>query len=367
MKYSDKNRISFVNCEANDLPEYKKMEAEITFILPTRNRKTWVVRAIDSCLSCESEAIKPRIIVIDGESEDGTYDHLRATYGSDPRVIIQKNKYSFMDTCFYGVGLVKTKFATFMYDDDVLSLHFGDMIAHMLKHEKDFIMGYGRVCSIEQVYPFKPVSDFDHYPNLQLLLGYYGYRNHIKYTFLPVSPICCVLKADLLREWRNHVLGFAKKYKIREHFMLEKNVGPDLMIYLLSIITNNKDICVASATVAQFSSHLTSMTVTYETHENTDLAIGYWLARIWAFEYLLEMNNRIESVKCASYLILSGIKILMHKIIAGRIKWSLSIIREVLSVCLKVMSNLTCTNALMQTILLLRENAGKRPNETFPE
>jgi len=342
------------------------METEITFVLPTRNRKTWAKRAIDSCLNCESNIVKPYVIVIDGESEDGTYDYLKETYMHSTRVQILKNRYNFMEACFYGVGLVKTKLATFMYDDDILSGYFSNMIIHMIEHKKDFVMGYGRVCNVEKIYPFKPVTDFQHYPNLQLLLGYYGYRDAIAYTFLPVSPICCITKADLLRDWISHVTEFANKYMMREYFMLKKNIGPDLMIYLLSILTNKNDVCVASATVAQFSEHPTSMTVSYETYMNTDLAIGYWLARIWAFEYLLKKNNRRESAKCASYLVLSGIHILMRKIRMMRLEWSLSIIREVSAICLKILKHMTCINALMAMFLLLRETIRKRSHETFP-
>ena len=342
------------------------METEITFILPTLNRKNWVTRAIDSCLSCEGNTVKPYVIVIDGESEDGTYDYLMEVYRHNTRVQILKNANSFMEACFYGVGLIKTKLATFMYDDDVLSMHFKDMVAYMLEHKKDFIMGYGQVCNVEKIYPFKPVTDFKHYPNLKLFLGYYGYQDAIAYTFLPVSPICCVAKADLLREWVNHVTGFAQIYRMREYFMLQKNIGPDLMIYLLSILTNKNEVCVASATVAQFSAHPTSMTVTYETYMNTDLAIGYWLAKIWAFEYLLKMNHKRESAKCASYLILSGMKILMRKIRKKRLEWSLSIMKEVFAICLKVLRHAICITAFIAMFALLREHAKKRLLEVSP-
>ena len=339
------------------------METEITFILPTRNRKIWVARAIDSCLNCEGNTIKPYVIVIDGASEDGTYHYLKEVYRHNPKVQILTNQYSFMQTCFYGLGFVKTQFATFMYDDDVLSMYFRDMIAHVSEHKKDFIMGYGQVHNIENIYPFKPIADFKHYPNLQLLLGYYGYLDAIEYTNLPASPICCVVKADLLKEWISHVTRFAHKYRMREYFMLKKNIGPDLMIYLLSILTNNNEVCVASATVAQFSEHPTSMTITYE---NIDLAIGYWLARIWAFEHISKTNHERESAMCALSLVLSGMSILIRKFRRRKLNWSFSIIREIMVICLEVLRHFNCINALIATFSLLRETARKRVHEKSP-
>jgi glycosyltransferase involved in cell wall biosynthesis len=339
------------------------METEITFILPTRNRKAWVVRAIDSCLNCEGNTVKPYVIVIDGESEDGTYDYLMEVYRNNPRVKILKYQYGFMESCFHGLQLVKTKFATFMYDDDVLSLYFRDMIAHMLEHKKNFIMGYGQVRHIGTIYPFKPVTDFKHYPSFRLLLGYFGCLDAIEYTSLPLSPICCVAKTDLLRDWTNHVTEFAKKYGMREYFMLKKNIGPDLMIYLLSILTSKTEICVASATVAQFSEHSTSMTITYE---NIDLAIGYWLAKIWAFENIAKIYHARESAMCASYLVLSGMSILLRLFIKKQFNWSFSIIREILAICLNVQRHMNCINALIAMFSLLKEYAWKRVHKTSP-
>src|SRR5215831_3601614 len=105
------------------------MKDVITFILPTRNRKQFVRRAIDSCLSCESETVSPCVIVIDGESDDGTFTDLQSAYAGDTRVQLLQNSKStgFMNTCFQGVELVKSKWVTFMYDDDVLSPCFIDM------------------------------------------------------------------------------------------------------------------------------------------------------------------------------------------------------------------------------------------------
>ena len=109
---------------------YRAMKQTVTFILPTRNRKHFVRRAIDSCRACESEMVSARVIVIDGESDDGTFMDLNQVYEHDDRVQLLQNSKSagFMNTCFQGVELVKSKWVTFMYDDDVLSPYFVDMV-----------------------------------------------------------------------------------------------------------------------------------------------------------------------------------------------------------------------------------------------
>ena len=52
--------------------------SEISFILPTFNRKEYVLRAIESCLALEKKNILPHIIVIDGYSNDGAWELLKS-------------------------------------------------------------------------------------------------------------------------------------------------------------------------------------------------------------------------------------------------------------------------------------------------
>src|ERR1700722_1450227 len=170
------------------------MKEIVTFILPTRNRKHFVRRAIDSCLACESEMASARVIVIDGESDDGTFMELKQVYENDDRVhLIQNSKSAgFMNTCFEGVELVKSKWVTFMYDDDVLSPYFVDMVNELLGSGGNFIMGYGAPNAADSIYPFRPISLYRRYAASQLILTYYGRDQGIDFKGLPVSPICCV-------------------------------------------------------------------------------------------------------------------------------------------------------------------------------
>ena len=312
------------------------MKQEITFILPTRNRRAWVKRAIDSCLACNNNMIAPRVIVIDGQSNDGTFDDLQETYSDNARVELLQNSKTdgFMATCYQGVDLVKTRFVTFMYDDDVLSPYFSDMISHMLKCKRDFVMGYGATFEVDDLYPFRPILNYNDYKRLQLLLGYFGRKQHVRFSGLPVSPICCVTTIDLLRKWMTYVTGFAGKNRIRKYFMLKRNIGPDLMIYLSALLDAETDILVASSVVAQFSMHPSSMSIRYN---KIDMRIGYWLARIWAFERLCEAGHRKEAANCAGYLMLYGINIIFNKIKNLDRSWLGSLCMEVMMIFFKTL------------------------------
>jgi len=310
------------------------MEVNITFILPTLNRRKFVKRAIDSCLACENNIVKPQVIVIDSQSEDGTFAYLQSLYNNDARVTLLQNDRTagYMETSFQGVDLIETEYATFMFDDDVLSPYYSDMVLNMVKFKKRFIMGYGEVVDAEKIFPFKPIYEFKEYPNLKLLLGHFSSKEISLLKYLPVSEICCVVTSDLLREWVIHVKNFAQQNKLREYFMLKKNMGSDLMLHFLGMLQCNKAL-VASAVIAQFSRHPSSMSIRYKT---INKRIGYWLPRIWAFEHFCKSEYRKEAAICASYLIIHGIDILLHKIKILDFSWFKLICKEIVKILFKV-------------------------------
>jgi glycosyltransferase involved in cell wall biosynthesis len=307
------------------------MKEVITFILPTRNRKRFIRRAIDSCLACENDVISPFVIVIDGESDDGSFSDLQAVYGNDARVQLLQNSKSagFMSTCFEGVGLVKSKWVTFMYDDDVLSPYFQDMVRQLMRSSATFIMGYGVVYPADQVYPFKPIETFQRHKAKELMRTYYGRSRALEFIGLPQSPICCVTTIDVLDEWMAGVKGFCSKNPLRLHFMLRRNIGPDLMIYFLSLVKHQGQVPLAVAVVAQFSEHPTSMSVQYGA---SDLAVGYWLAKIWGFEYYCETGSPSDAATCGSAVLLIGGRILVTRLSRFKLEWSAMIVLEMVAV-----------------------------------
>jgi hypothetical protein len=278
------------------------------------------------------------VIVIDGESDDGTFADLKNAYGRDPRVeLIQNSKSAgFMNTCFQGVDLVKSKWVTFMYDDDVLSPYFVKMAEKLAASHDSFIMGYGAEYDADGVYPFKPIAAYKDYEPTQLLLTYYGHAQGIDFNGLPVSPICCVTSIEVLHEWTAQVTRFCSRNSIRRHFMLKRNIGPDLMIYLLSLLKHTSAVPVAVSVVAQFSAHPTSMSIRYGSGE---LKIGYWLAKIWAFEILCQTARRREAAICASSVVLVGARMLLARLARFEALWSGMIVAEISGVLWSAIRN----------------------------
>lgn len=342
------------------------MKEVLTFILPTRNRKQYVRRAVDSCLQCESDRVSPLVIVIDGESDDGTFTDLQSAYANDPRVqLLQNSKLAgFMNTCYEGVDLVKSKWVTFMYDDDVLSPYFTQMVSELVHSDDLFTMGYGAGFPANEIYSFKPIETFKQYQPQQLLLAYYGRTSELDFKGLPYSPICCVTTLHLLHEWVSRVKDFGSRNSIRSHFMLKRNIGPDLMIYLLSLLKHEGAVSLCVSVVAQFSVHPTSMSVTYG---NSDLAVGYWLAKIWGFEYLCENGRRKEAAICGSALVFVGSRILLARLFRLQTKWAAMMLREIAGILFASFRNQLVLRTLKESYLNIFEWMRTQTREAVPK
>src|SRR5437773_1100453 len=253
------------------------MKEVLTFILPTRNRKQYVRRAVDSCLQCESDTVSPFVIVIDGESDDGTFTDLQNAYRDDTRVLLLQNSKSagFITTCYEGVDLVKSKWVTFMYDDDVLSPYFVDMVSELIRSDDRFVMGYGAAFRAGEIYPFKPIGTFKRYRPEQLLLAYYG--------------------------------------------------------------------------------------------RNSELAVGYWLAKIWGFEYLCRAGRRHEAAVCASALVFVGSKTLAARLIRFRTEWGGMILREIAGILYTSIRDQIVLRTLRESYVNIFEWMRTRSREVLPK
>ena len=52
----------------------------LTFILPTFNRKKYVIRAVESCLKVIGKNFSSEVLILDGESTDGAWELLEENY-----------------------------------------------------------------------------------------------------------------------------------------------------------------------------------------------------------------------------------------------------------------------------------------------
>lgn len=310
----------------------------LTFILPTRNRREWVGRAIESCLRADQPDVRVEVLVVDGNSTDGSFEELQRRYASDLRVrlIRQTGPKGFMPACFFSVPQVMTRFVTFMYDDDVLSPFWSDMPREMQRRRADFVLGFGAEANIETQVAFEPVTRLLIVTPSLLLRGYFGFGHQLSSHGLPFSPICCLTRTDWLREWMAEMKQFTSGQPIREYFMMQRSAGPDLMIYLLSISNHAGEIPVFDGPVAQFSSHVASLTSGLEP---TDLPIGYWLAAVWLCGRLRELRRHSDAGWCAAYVVRQGLRLALKRLRRGQLVWLCPLLAEIAGVFLRTVLN----------------------------
>ncbi len=289
---------------------------ELTFILPTLNRKEWVLRAIHSCLSTEAHHFIPHVLVIDSQSIDGTADAIQTEFSEHPRVRLLQNDPSdkFMKTCFMGVSYLKTPWATFMYDDDVLSPFWSVLGLAAEKKLNSFVSGYGITHQVQFTYTFTKPKDIRWIQRESVLSAYFGQYIELNEA-LPMSPICCIVKSDHLHQWVEEVQTFCNQTSLRRYYMMKRNIGPDLMIYLLGILESNTKIGIISDPIAQFSEHPNSMSILAL---GPDLDIGYWLAKVWAFEQLDRYNLSHLKTTFGAYLLFFGLKMCVYSLYLWR-------------------------------------------------
>ncbi len=304
------------------------MKESITFILPTRNRKDYVARAIDSCLASQCENISVRVMVIDASSDSTCVNMLRERYAGQQAVEIlvqPPEAVGFMGACFFAVERLESRYATFMYDDDVLSPYISEMYQRMVNKSCPFAMGFGQTNNADQVLEFRPVTNWGRPRPWDLLLAWFG-NTRWQYRAMPVSPVCCLATSDVLKRWMVEVRQFAAANDFRQHYIMRRNIGGDLMIYLHCIIDAQQEILLANQVVAQWSEHPNSMTVLAE---DLDLFAGYWLARCWAVGYCAQSGDMGKAARMAGYVVVSGMAAALRSRRIGKTDLARSIVAEI--------------------------------------
>jgi hypothetical protein len=324
----------------------------LTFILPTRNRRNHVERAVESCLRVHQGGVRVELLVIDGNSTDGSYEALEQRYGQDPRVRLrrQTGPKGFMPACFLAVPLVRTPLVTFMYDDDVLSPFWGEMPREMQRRGADFVMGFSKEEEIETEAAFERVANLRVVTPPFLLRAFCGAGSELSKHALPFSPICCLMRTDRLREWMEQVEQFTRGRPLREYFMMQRNAGPDLMLYFHAIASHQAEIPVFDGPVAQFSAHVNSITSGLAP---TDLPIGYWLARVWLCDRLRELNRPEEAGWCAAYTLKQGLRLAFKRIRRRHWPWLGAFLGEILSLNARTLAGASASSFLKHFPLLL--------------
>ncbi len=280
------------------------MNKEFSLILITKGRKD-----ISNCLNSIFRNMKKlefKLIIIDGNKDDLLNNNIEHSSfeNFDIRIYKQK-KGKFMRACFESIKYVDTKFFSFIYDDDVLSDHYYKIINKSILNNVISI-GKGVIQDINKNINFKePVikteaskNNLDNYYSFSLL----GKKN------LPNSPICSVFKSTILGEWKNFLYKNCLKNKNYFDILIKKNIGPDLLIYLMSL-HKEKEIITTDTIMAKFSHHENSMSVKYGSES---LIFGYLITKILFFKFIYKEFNIMEGIKIKIYLILQLFYILLR-------------------------------------------------------
>jgi len=341
---------------------------EITFILPTINRKNFVTRAIDSCLAINehSQNIKSKVLVLDGFSDDGAWEIMNTKYQNNKNVKLKQfeRNLGFQETAFIGLKLVDTEYCTYMYNDDILSPYYWKLAHKLKKSNQTFIMGYGKNQEISKIIDFKdPIFKLIY--SKEILLNYFGYFNSLNYSSLPVSPVPCLSKTSNLINWEKEVRDFVKVSNFRKELMLKKNIGPDLILYFYNLMIQNDKIVFCNSTVAQLSFHNKSMSIIYG---KQPLSTGYWLARVWYFEKYLNNNeiNKSYSSKLSAYLIVSGFYIFLLNLIFLNFSQSINVLSEILKIVKKVFYYKLFSKTVYNSIIVLINRVQRRKEFLTP-
>jgi len=130
------------------------MKKKITFIIPTKNRVV-LLNSFFKNIYKNFNKLNPKYVIVDASNEQNhSQNILNLQKYKNIRIIRQKTKGIQMG-CIEAISFVNTKFATFLYDDDVMGKHVKDIYLKNLSNPNIFSLGCGKVESIKKKINFK--------------------------------------------------------------------------------------------------------------------------------------------------------------------------------------------------------------------
>lgn len=265
--------------------------ARVSFIIPTLNRGLYVARAVESCLRNTSDSVQLEVVVIDSSSDDGSFENLKATYGSDTRVRLLQNGRSSgpLISWLEGVEAATGDYMTFVWSDDVISPRFLDALLPPLQAGAVLAYGAGMLANVDSsvIFPEEiPAAEFN--DRHTLLKNYYHVQSFPSVPTV-VSPVCSLFDGKIVRGWMQQVERFCHATALRERLMWRSAIGPDLMLYLSALSPETPQVAVVRTYTAQFSEHPGSITIS---SNDWILKTGYWLAKLWYLEEFQQIEQR---------------------------------------------------------------------------
>lgn len=243
-----------------------------TFIFITKGRENFD-KSLSNCLNLSLKHEFIKTIVIDGNDDDRVDIFLEQKFPKLKVEVVKQKKGKFVRACLIGIDKLESKFFTFMHDDDFISPYFINLIKFAI-NKNTTVIGNGIVLPRENNnFYFKKAVDFKNIRSVDLLNKYFCSKK-INSVYLPANPACSVFKIDVVKFWKLSIKKILKN-KFVAKYLIHKNIGQDILIYLIALSIQKK-IFYCEEYTCQFSSHNTSMSVNFGTH---NLGVGYWLAK----------------------------------------------------------------------------------------
>lgn len=281
----------------------------ITFILPTKNRVKTLNIFFKNTYK-KFNKLNPNYLIIDASNNKNHFQNKTNLKNYKKIKIIRQKTKGIQMGCIEAIPFIKTKYVTFLYDDDVMGQYVIDIYKKNMKNPDTFSLGCGIVQDIKKKIKFQKLNYLT-LDKKDILSCYYGssFRKILrlnkinKKLALPVSPICTSFRTEFLIKWKKILFNFTKKNDFRNYIFFKKDVGPDMIIYLMQLNDSKNYVNFYYPHSVKFSSHNDSISIIYG---NNFLRIGYWLARICFFK-----NKKFDDFKIKNnyytYLIIIGL------------------------------------------------------------
>lgn len=241
---------------------------DVTIIIPTFNRRNFVMGAVESALN---QTVPCRVIVVDHGSTDGTSELFDKPI---PRLTYLRRDFDYGPHFAWLEGLLaaETALVKLLFDDDTITPRFIEQCRALMSHDVGFVFTQAEVRDVESGDALEPLYKHEFYGSGTYRIG--GPFSRIVERWM-LSPSCFVLRRedciDALYQGR-------LPYQIHDY----KGVGPDHFMKLLCFLRHSKFGYIAE-TEAVFGAHRGSITM--NAHATKQSSLAFRKAYVEAFTY----------------------------------------------------------------------------------
>ena len=221
--------------------------------------------------------VQTEVVVLDSQSDDGSWELLQEKFGADTRVKLVQNKRGLGPTHSWidGVNCATGDYLTFVWSDDYVSPRFISRLLPLLNEQTHVAIGVGVGRDVDDDTPFLQSDIVETFSSGDYLAGFF--RPYGGTTPAILSPACALFSRQVFDRWKEIIGDWGRATQLREQVIWKRAIGPDLILYFLGALSGEK-VAFTHEQVAQFSAHAGSISIFSPKYL---LRSGYWLARCW--------------------------------------------------------------------------------------